>query len=339
MCLLVALVVGSENILGAKQNVHLAGNKRPLYSQSSPHLQRRYLLSAQCDPGEVNRVNSANCAKCTPGFFSHNISSWHIRQNCAACPAGLYTSEYGSVSCKPCESGTFSNVTSRPRACESCATGKYSEITTGALECKFCPAGQYQNVLGQIECKKCATGTFVKDEGQKLCVDCKKGWFADVLGLGLCKACAPGKYQAISAQENCDDCQAGKFSSSPSQYECDECAVGRYSESGLHKCRYCQAGQYQVSTMIFSRIMLFYPYIFDTCPFFPASFYVVLSFPVVGSDPSFYFLFPTFLLFRPPLSPPPTHTKTKTTTITHNHRPSPICRINKIRLSAKRVVI
>jgi hypothetical protein len=214
------------------------------------HRHRRMLLSAECAKGTVNRLNSANCANCVPGFYTHNASTWMVRTDCDACPAGYYQDDYGKDDCKECIGGRFSNLIGRASVCEKCKTGTYvgDDGSRRATLCKYCVPGQYADLNELLQCKNCEPGKFAKDIGQQNCVVCEKGWYADDTASTACKACSPGRYQAATEASSCSPCNAGKYATSFAQFACDDCDLGRYSQSAKPTCSYCPSGKYQVST-------------------------------------------------------------------------------------------
>ena len=251
--LLFCLSTATTNSLGKtnetqQQNYFVPSYQNHLAPSHTNH--RRRLPSISCDAGTVNRLNSANCADCLPGFYSEDASTWMVRPNCIKCPIGKYQNEYGQAVCEKCDLGQFSNLTARGNDCEKCATGKYGYRLAGedgAIECEYCPTGYHAEDEGSSVCEECVLGKFAKDEGQKDCVGCEEGWYTDQTGQLDCKACVPGKFQSETGKQQCEDCLAGTYSSAQAQFQCNECELGRYSQNGQSKCLHCRDGQYQVS--------------------------------------------------------------------------------------------
>ena len=68
----------------------------------------------------------------------------------------LNFSESGMAVCKPCEPGTYSNI-------------------SGAINCELCPPGEYALKEGAVMCATCNPGTFAPDNGSTACETCAPG--------------------------------------------------------------------------------------------------------------------------------------------------------------------
>ena len=79
-------------------------------------------------------------ATCPPGRFGLKAATSASETKCSVCPAGTYSSGFGSGRCTACNAGTYSNV-------------------TGASLCQACPPGTYSNVTGSTVCTPFANGT------------------------------------------------------------------------------------------------------------------------------------------------------------------------------------
>ena len=113
----------------------------------SPNFTSRDVLVFELDPA-CTTVTDETCYTCSKGTFSVSGKWFVIQTICLqtnrnyisiSCPAGQYSDAFGTLKCKKCPIGTYSNV----------------EGAEDSSVCQHCPHGFYSTSEGAEECTKC----------------------------------------------------------------------------------------------------------------------------------------------------------------------------------------
>ena len=163
------------------------------------------------NPHKASR-NRSDCVGCTDGYVPNAEKS-----QCVTCGDGLESLD--DILCQECKPGDFSNA--KMAKCSHCPAGQYSSAS-GSKECKPCEEGTYSNVTtgGVSQCQQCVAGTFSNVTGARKCLECERGTFADQQGSAMCAnrtlRCPMGMYVVnhIDKPEQDNECQT-----------CDPCRV------------------------------------------------------------------------------------------------------------------
>ena len=245
-----------------------------------------------CNPGETTSGSGqTECKSCEAGTYSSSTTGFL----CQACASGFYSGS-GASSCTPCSKGykgnTGTGYTSSSDACVACGEGMYQD-EEGKLTCKVCNKGRYSDVTTLTDgdkCKECPAGTFLADDattadlhdavadcldcqnsvsgsfstaGSSECSPCPEGNQATKSGgsdfVNLCLPCAAGKYnsdensncklcsslqkQPEEGKTFCIPCGVGKVASA-NRLECSECGNGKYRSANMNACENCPVGKY-----------------------------------------------------------------------------------------------
>lgn len=166
----------------------------------------------------------------------------YVKEACISCPAGKFSEDPASPSCKDCPQGWHSEMGShRCTLCPLCPSGK---IQTSNCECEFCPAGQ--ELIIDVGCKACAPGKYAM-YGTSECKECAPGRKAPSAGTGTpCEACTcdpTKKISSASLDQHTDRTTCN-------QIQCQECEAGHYQDviNHLAQCKPCGPHQYQSET-------------------------------------------------------------------------------------------
>ncbi len=210
-------------------------------------------LCEDCFPGYASSIfESSSCLKCDKGTYTtgkHTI-------NCLDCPAGFYIDKLGSDSCKHCNPGKYSIISKSKtkQNCLICQKGKVSE--KGSVECKFCEIGEWTE--DNKNCHKCKAGKFSPNIGissSEDCLLCPTGKYSDEKGLtsvDQCKSCPDGHIgitDGAHTNTSCVKCDRGKFKIS--DIECEICADGSVSMQDRIQCSICDVGKFSNLYKIF----------------------------------------------------------------------------------------
>ena len=245
-----------------------------------------------CNPGETTSGSGqTECKSCEAGTYSSSTTGFL----CQACASGFYSGS-GASFCTPCSKGykgnTGTGYTSSSDACVACGEGMYQD-EEGKLTCKVCNKGRYSDVTTLTDgdkCKECPAGTFLADDattadlhdavadcldcqnsvsgsfstaGSSECSPCPEGNQATKSGgsdfVNLCLPCAAGKYnsdensncklcsslqkQPEEGKTFCIPCGVGKVASA-NRLECSECGNGKYRSANMNACENCPVGKY-----------------------------------------------------------------------------------------------
>ena len=164
----------------------------------------------------------------------------YVKEACISCPAGKFSEDPASPSCKDCPQGWHSEMGShRCTLCPLCPSGK---IQTSNCECEFCPAGQ--ELIIDVGCKACAPGKYAM-YGTSECKECAPGRKAPSAGTGTpCEACRCDiGHKIVSLEQHTDRTTCN-------QIQCQECEAGHYQDviNHLTQCKPCGPHQYQSET-------------------------------------------------------------------------------------------
>jgi hypothetical protein len=105
-----------------------------------------------CKPGYYCLGECADPTPCPAGTFTSVYGS-SVIEDCLSCPYGYVNSVSGSVTCTPCPSGY--GCTNTSSVAVICEKGYYSP---GLSECQMCSNGTYSNRRGSSTCSTCPAG-------------------------------------------------------------------------------------------------------------------------------------------------------------------------------------
>eukprot|EP00762_Andalucia_godoyi_P003206 ANDGO_01097.mRNA.1 hypothetical protein AMSG_00589 len=228
-------------------------------SSSSLSFGRNVYISAQGTSAVMNGAVSGmftlfDSGLCAGGYEPASSGS----VGCRKCGAGTY-SEFGIV-CVSCKTGTASTAigSASPDVCQPCGVGEYA--ANGGSACLKCEAGQYNDATQQSSCKQCPPGEFIESTGSAFCTPCVQGFYQDRSGQTACKSCGPGATTASSGSSAIAFCrsQPGFYwdEVSATAIPCsprDACAGGVGDDSCANGytgrlCSLCQLGFYRDQT-------------------------------------------------------------------------------------------
>eukprot|EP01047_Picozoa_sp_COSAG01_P016494 COSAG01_NODE_846_length_13141_cov_4.222205_5_plen_2539_part_01 len=156
---------------------------------------------APCAKGFISQVAATTCDACMSGRYQNSTG----QTACIKCAAGLYAPDSAAVSiksCRACQAGQYSNVSSP--ICTMCTAGRADHDSAPSTPCKVCPAGTYAG-CGELQCKKCADGTADADQDAATpCAACPAGTGPSA-DQTACPVCPPGNYSTFGI---CLDCPA-----------------------------------------------------------------------------------------------------------------------------------
>ena len=228
----------------------------------SPASTPGYTLSGQS--GDLTRqIFDVSGLACAAGYGGTVVATACTTHNtaysvggCTPCGAGKYQSQnnIAEASCKVCEGGKFSNVSSAS-ACKDCPAGRtLVDAATDASyhddmleDCTECRVGRYNFQPGlKIPCFGCETA---KSAGATTCDGCNPGKYINGSG-GECARCGPGRYSDTRDVDACTACPRGYFGLevTATRLGCDTCPRGTFGDAmallNATGCKSCVAGRY-----------------------------------------------------------------------------------------------
>ena len=209
--------------------------------QSSPR------CSGRCTPGYYCPGATARPIICTPGHHCELGSNVE-----ADCPAGTFGPSFGltsSSACLQCRAGMSCPQGSSVET--PCPVGTYAPLN-GTVTCVPCEAGTYQDVPGQTQCMICPTGHYCP-AGAAVLIPCPAGTYADIEGLrneSECETCIRGHYCLLGTSEPrpCDAGRVGRLEGLRDSSSCTQCITPTDSPAGSTTCDRCIAGAYTPPT-------------------------------------------------------------------------------------------
>lgn len=224
-------------------------------------------MTRSCVPCPIGYTCAGGCETPTPCEAGKFAAQSGTADQCATCPSGTFTTEYGSSSCFECTAGYHCSDPSTPKACPAGMTS-----AARSIECTNCTAGRYARLEGQTTCESCPAGfecqntyeatpcdpgTF-SEGNQTKCSACPAGYACSSTGASprvcadgsysltnwqYCVVCPPGHY-CINVAYPPTKCAAGTFTAAGNATHCDTCPVGRYTGNvtGSATCILCPRG-------------------------------------------------------------------------------------------------
>jgi len=191
----------------------------PCPQNSTSPQQTVLVTSCSCLPGHTG-PDGGPCAPCAAGLFKPEEGS----NNCRVCGEGHFSAT-GSISCKQCPKGTYSNVTATPNQCTECVPGKFVDYK-GAQYCLDCPNTTFSTTTAASSsstCQPCPTNHFSPPASAEpaACV-CTTGYTGTT---GHCQACLPGTYKSSVGEDQCTNCAPGKFNDKIASVDKSACSV------------------------------------------------------------------------------------------------------------------
>lgn len=192
------------------------------------------------------RIESANyiAPSCAAGLTITRCGSTYV---CVPCPAGAFLQD-GTRNCAACPAGTYSSADAASK-CTPCPTGTYSPVTglagDSSAVCLACPAGTASNALGATSltaCASCATGSFASLAESSACTPCPVGMFASGRGALTCSQCSSGTYASSTGSPSCASCPAGTYAPATNgagATTCHDCPRGFFSDQASSLCSPC----------------------------------------------------------------------------------------------------
>ena len=224
-----------------------------------------------CPRGRTSPVEAAVCSSCTTGRMKigNNVNNYTCNdckkgtvaqagEICTNCTAGFYQPDTGQGTCRPCESGTWSDTvgSSSSLDCKKCDEGTYSSAVsaTSPTTCTACAPGSKSDILGAKNnsvCEPCRRGT-VSESGAVVCTSCLRGQFTLKLGESSCTKCIVGRYGSHrkSTEDSnipCTLCPVGwkRADEDKNLTTCIQCMIGETTTIyGSTACSFCGIGQY-----------------------------------------------------------------------------------------------
>ncbi|KAK3232996.1 hypothetical protein CYMTET_56670, partial [Cymbomonas tetramitiformis] len=223
-----------------------------------------------CGEGLVASTGSSQCTACPEGTevvggvckcpagqaqddsasasASREQAALGLNVTCAACEAGTYAAEPGTVACTPCAPGAFSQGSAS--TCSPCEEDTYS-LDYGSEACQACPANSYTTGSSRLECTCAAEflcdlspaptlplgrnalaclrpagtyGGFPAATGIANCTQCAEDAFSNTVGATSCELCPPGALASVDRQR-CE-CMPGYLFA---QGACETAPLGYYT--------------------------------------------------------------------------------------------------------------
>ena len=194
-----------------------------------------------CPAGHATNDLGDACVVCLPGTYSESSEV----AECAACPAGTYSTATGasnSTTCTPCLAGSYSLITGAGFDCTVCPAGGHcpgGDVVTFAV-------GNWSVVDDKWVLGSCPSG-HEAGTGYDMCVRCPAGEYS--LGQGLHTSCMPcptggnclaGSDQIVFEIGNWSQVQLdGQL-----RYQLDICPSGYVFATSSDGCVKCGAGFY-----------------------------------------------------------------------------------------------
>jgi len=173
------------------------------------------LVIVECPAGSWGA--NGECVKCSKGTYRPGGANG---TGCVECPPGTYQPKKGGTECTVCGVGSYS---ANSLSCEPCQKGTYSS-GNAAVECLECPSGKYQPEAGKISCESCGAGSY--SANVLSCEPCQIGEYCpegSVVGI----PCPLGSTTEGNGAVNYDDCgcPAGTFDTTAAEDEisCKPC--------------------------------------------------------------------------------------------------------------------
>ena len=186
------------------------------------------LACQDCDAGRFSNTPGANakrqCTRCPPGTAGGTAGA-ASSDSCNLCAPGLYQDEFGKPKCKPCASGTSSDVGAF--RCGDCLPGEFQQKNSSI--CEACPEGKFSSKAGSGECYLCPAGT-EPEQSRVGCVPCPPGKVQGSDTLSFCLSCSEGS-RSNDARTGCLACEAGQYQDQPEQDQCIKCPRGTWSSA------------------------------------------------------------------------------------------------------------
>ena len=207
-------------------------------------------------------------SECPAGKFGLRGQVDAAAAACTPCPAGAYSSSYGSGGCTPCPSGTYSGAAGSAlctgRSCTPGRFGPQNQTSAAAALCAPCAAGKHQGASGLDHCLSCPAGKAPTATSGATSCGCAPGTFD--YSSGECSECPSGKHRDGNPKPDCrrrrryrscsssstpcsgSGCPAGKFGKrgqvDAAAAACKACPLGKFqSELGQPVCGTCLSGR------------------------------------------------------------------------------------------------
>lgn len=165
-----------------------------------------------CPPGTY-RNNYIKVTKPRKSDDSNNYYYINPGTKCIPCPAGYYTTSYGSKICTKCPRGYYcADPTASPKPCPA---GTFSNLEYGVVSCITCPDGSYTTSTASKTCKICPKGYYCADPA-KSPIKCPIGTYSNSnIGQAFCTPCPQGTYASTTGSVQCTPCPVGKCCENP----------------------------------------------------------------------------------------------------------------------------
>jgi hypothetical protein len=126
----------------------------------------------------------------------------------------------GGVYCLPCEAGTHSPANFS--SCKPCDPGTFTNVT-GASKCEKCAPGTFNPNFGKRSCRNCSPGSFASSDGSTKCILCSLGSYSDQEGQSKCVPCPIGSIATSEGSKNCTVCGIGETTTKTGSLTCMQC--------------------------------------------------------------------------------------------------------------------
>lgn len=227
-----------------------------------------------CPLGSYCPSGASSPTTCSDGFYCSvgTASDSNPHQRCpiggyctagtfTACPAGTYSTQYGSTSsatCVTCEAGYYCPLGATYYTKRLCEAGRYCPANSATPT--LCPAGTYSPNPGSINagaCVQCTAGRVCPAGSESDDANCATGHYCPA-GTGVANAnpCPAGRYggtgrvNLVSASD-CLPCPPGEYCVAGSVTG-TVCPLGTYRASSgagaLTDCTQCPAGSLCIGT-------------------------------------------------------------------------------------------
>ena len=212
----------------------------------------------ECPTGKYTDDLNVLCQPCPAGWYDHDADTAELSSatpciicvagskpnkeegadECSLCGSGRFSAQNGSVTCDPCDFGTF--AAEGATECIDCALGYADLDLEPGTQCQYCSPGEFAPVKS-VNCTLCVGGQYDGDaRPETACLDCAGGKFSNP-GQLLCQSCEAGLF-AAGGSPSCTLCVAGHYSLAEAS-SCILCDEGQYAPIGSTACTDCPIGQ------------------------------------------------------------------------------------------------